>query len=124
MGACHRTGTQVKRRARHLVYAQCVYAGNCPYHIQDGIHGTDFVKMNAFDGGLVDLGFGLGQTHEDGKGFLLDSITEFARFDNRPDIGQVAMVMVVSCATAAEPEIRASAVAARSAFFIVMGDPP
>ena len=93
MGAFHRTGAQVKRRAHHLVYAQCVYTGNCPHHIQDGIHGPDFVEVNRIDRGAVHAGLGTRQPIEHLETRLFNGCFQITGVDDGLDIGQMPVVI-------------------------------
>ena len=77
----------MKRRARHLVNAQCVYTGYCPYHIQNRIHGPDFVEVNRIDRCMVHAGLGTSQPFEHLEPRLFNRCFQITGVDDGLDIG-------------------------------------
>ena len=65
MRAPDRASANVQRRAHPLIDCQRLGADSGTYDIDHGIDGADFVKMDAVDGCVVNLRFGLAKRFKD-----------------------------------------------------------
>jgi hypothetical protein len=72
-----------------------VYTGYGPYHIQDGIHGPDFVEVNLIDRGPVHAGFGKRQPIKHLETRLFNGWFQITGVDDGLDIGQMSVVVTV-----------------------------
>jgi hypothetical protein len=70
---------------------QVVDAGAGADDVDDGVEGADFVEVDLVAGGVVDLGFGIGEAGEGGDGGFFDGVGEGGVLDDGGDVGEVAM---------------------------------
>jgi hypothetical protein len=83
----------VERRAREFVNAEKFKADGGADDVHDGIHGAYLVEMDLFDGHLMNLGLGFGETREDFAGAFGGAWGELRFVDAIENYGKAAVVM-------------------------------
>ena len=94
VGAVYRPPTHVEGGGQTPGRAQPVQSHKGPDNIDDGVHGSHFVKVNLFHRGAVHLGLGFGKPEKGPAGIVLDPGIQSAAADDLLD-GRIVPVMVL-----------------------------
>ena len=94
MGAVYGAAADVERRGEPAVHFEVLAADCGADDVDDGVDGSDFVEVNAFDGHRMDAGFGFAEKLEGSRRTSFYRIGEQGRPDDAEDCGERAMSLV------------------------------